>query len=90
MREYIENVVFRYMFGMPDLAKRNFVVYKDHVYSIDEETFGKDFDLESAMKNFYPVIVSYIKKNKEWFSSILKKYKRYKSDKVDDLARILN
>jgi hypothetical protein len=81
MREYIENVVFRYMFGMPDLAKRNFVVYKNHVYSIDEETFGKDFDLESAMKNFYPVIVLYIKKNKEWFRSVLEKYVNYK-DKV--------
>ena len=68
------------------IGKRNFVIYKNHVYSVDEETFGKDFDLEGALKNFYPVIEKYIKKNKDWFGGVLKKYMPTYKDKVEELS----
>jgi hypothetical protein len=39
-REYVENLIYRYIFSLSDIADRNFLVVNDKVYSVDEEHTG--------------------------------------------------
>jgi hypothetical protein len=41
MIDYVHNLLFRYLFGIPDLADRNFLMVGGRVISIDEESEGK-------------------------------------------------
>jgi hypothetical protein len=64
---------------MPDLASRNFVVKDNLVYSIDEDSIDKDFDLEKAFskKNQFAIFVDELLKNKEYYNKILRRYIRF-------------
>lgn len=73
-KEFIENVLFRYVYGIGDLAKRNFIVREGRVFSIDEDSYGKDFNLETALKELYPTFQEYLKKNKREARSFLEKF----------------
>jgi hypothetical protein len=78
-RMYVENIIFRHITGMPDLASRNFVVKDNLVYSIDEDSIDKDFDLEKAFskKNQFAIFVDELLKNKEYYNKILRRYIRF-------------
>lgn len=78
-RMYVENIMFRYITGMPDLASRNFVVKDNLVYSIDEDSIEKDFDLEKAFskKNQFAIFVDELRRNKEYYNKILFRYIRF-------------
>jgi hypothetical protein len=75
-RMYVENVMFRYITGMPDLATRNFVMKDQRVYSIDEDSIDKDFNLEAAFskKGEFTIFVDELRKHKEHYKKVLFRY----------------
>ena len=75
-RMYVENVMFRYIAGMPDLATRNFVMKDQSVYSIDEDSIDKDFNLEAAFskKGEFNIFVAELRKHKEHYKKVLFRY----------------
>jgi len=75
-RLYVENVMFRYITGMPDLATRNFVMKDQRVYSIDEDSIDKDFNLEAAFskKGEFNIFVAELRKHKEHYKKVLFRY----------------
>lgn len=75
-RMYIENIMFRYITGMPDLANRNFVMKDQRVYSIDEDSIDKDFNLEAAFskKGEFTIFVAELRKHKEHYKKVLFRY----------------
>jgi len=56
--EYAKNVAFRYIFGMNDLTKRNFILVKNKIYSVDEDVLYRDFDLIGSLRslNFLNIV----------------------------------
>ena len=78
-KEYAETIIFRYIFGLGDLASRNFIVKDNHIYSIDEDIIDKDFNLENNLnrsKATYEELKKEIRKNKEYYLNYLNKYKK--------------
>jgi hypothetical protein len=64
-KKMVKNLVFRYVFGLGDIAKRNFLIKGNRLISIDEDVFDKDFDLEENLKRtkgLYDLFVKYDKK----------------------------
>jgi hypothetical protein len=49
-RDYVRALLARWLFGIGDLADRNFLRANGRVISIDEETRDKDFDFVSTLK----------------------------------------
>lgn len=72
-RQFCENVIFRYVYGIGDLAKRNFIIKKKKVYSIDEDSFLRDFDLKQNLHTKYQFFLKYIQSHKEHFINFLQK-----------------
>jgi hypothetical protein len=73
MKDYVENLLFRYLFGISDLADRNFLMVKGRVISIDEEIKGKDISfLNELKKNKAKFVEDWLTENyeklniKEW------------------------
>lgn len=50
IKQYIENLCFRYIFGIGDLADRNFIIHKGIVYSIDEDTVKNEVNFMNELK----------------------------------------
>ena len=48
--DYIKAILFRYVFGISDLADRNFIVLDDRVISIDEDISGNWVNLYGELK----------------------------------------
>lgn len=88
MRDYIENVVFRYVFGVGDLAKRNFLIYQGRILSIDEDLAGRDFSLSDNLRDIYPLFLKYVEENREWFRGILEKYSSYLNQRLENLKNL--
>lgn len=77
MKEYVKNIIFRYIFGVGDLAGRNFIIKNGEIFSVDEDVFDKDFDLSTNLGKNYDIIISFMKKNKEYFRNVLVYYLKY-------------
>lgn len=86
--QYIKCIVFRYVFGIGDLAKRNFIVKGDKLYSIDEDSIDKDFSLEENLKINYGKFIKLLKEYKE----ILDDYKKIniKNNRLEKLYNLKN
>ena len=82
-RMYVENIMFRYITGMPDLATRNFVMKDQRVYSIDEDSIDKDFNLEAAFskKGEFNIFVTELRKRKEYYKNVLFRYIQFMHSK---------
>ena len=89
MRDYIENVVFRYVFGIGDLANRNFMICRNRVLSVDEDSFDRYFSLENNMRKVYPVFLEFIRKEKEWYLGVLEKYSEYHNVRLEALRGLV-
>jgi hypothetical protein len=48
--DYIHAILFRYLFGISDLADRNFLMVEGRVISIDEEEIGKEIPVYATLK----------------------------------------
>lgn len=71
------SVVFRYVFGLPDLADRNFIFVpkKKVVYSIDEDVCNREVELESALKkNRYAKYRQILEKSQDKIREVLEKW----------------
>lgn len=88
MRQFVENIFFRYVYGIGDLAKRNFIVKDGMVYSIDEDAYGRDFVLENTLKESYPAFTKYVEKNKKELRKFLKKFEDT-NDRLQYLDRLV-
>jgi hypothetical protein len=88
MKEFVENVVFRYVFGIGDLAKRNFLVHDGHILAIDEDSWDKDFSLEENIRDLYKPFLGFIQENKEWFVSVLCKFEEYRNHRLEFLEKL--
>lgn len=65
MGQFVKNVFFRYVYGIGDLAMRNFILKDGNVYSIDEDAYGRDFSLEGNLRENYQLFINYIKNHKK-------------------------
>jgi hypothetical protein len=50
MGEYVVLLLARWLFGVSDLADRNFILRAGHVYSIDEEYVGRPVNFKTELK----------------------------------------
>jgi hypothetical protein len=50
MVEYVLLLLARWLFGISDLADRNFILRAGHVYSIDEEYLGRPVNFKTELK----------------------------------------
>lgn len=50
MIEYVLLLLARWLFGVSDLADRNFILRAGHVYSIDEECLGRPVNFKTELK----------------------------------------
>ena len=76
IRQYIEQLLYRYIVGIGDLADRNFILAENKVYSVDEDSMGKDIKLCSNLKKKRTdVILSFLKKDIVYFNELISKWK---------------
>lgn len=77
LREFVLTIFYRYVYGMGDLATRNFIVRGDHIYSVDEDVVDRNFDLHNNLRR-HPAIHAKINEevetNREWYIAQLSKY----------------
>lgn len=68
LHNYVLNMLFRYAFGVPDEADRNFMLMGDGtVYSVDEEGFNGNTDFKRALREKKcNVIQKYILSDEGW------------------------
>lgn len=86
LEDYIKCVVFRYLFGIPDLADRNFMISDRVLYSVDEEAIGRDIDLfDNLKKNRCKKITDFLKEN----TSLVETLKGWKSTIESDELKAL-
>lgn len=70
--DYYNALAYRIKYKYSDLANRNFLIYKDRLYSIDEESVNESFNLLNELK-----------KNKyEYLKTNYKKYRKYMNEKL--------
>lgn len=78
--QYLLNIIFRYIIGVPDLADRNFLYIKSSpdeiqgsmIYSVDEEGYGRDVNMKTSLKTERcKLILNYININEEWVQQVL-------------------
>ena len=94
MQKYVELLLMRYVFGISDLADRNFLVKNDKIYSIDEEYKGKCVSIYLELKkNKCKKIRDWLEENyeklmiKEWKD--IKGENKIKYSKIIDKAKCL-
>ncbi|AHA46022.1 putative glycosyltransferase [Insectomime virus] len=76
-------VIFRVIFGLPDLADRNFlfVPRKNTVLSIDEDICGREVDLEAALKkNRFAKYREVLEKNRDRVQETLEQWEQIFSE----------
>ena len=86
MTQLIETFIFRYVFGLGDLAPRNFIISKHQIYSIDEDIIDADFDFErniKRLKGFFPAFKEYLNKSKNQ-KKIQEMFKKYGNIKLSN------
>ncbi len=83
LKDYVTLIYFRYIFGISDLADRNFMIKsvedetKDVLYSIDEEVIGQDINIYTNLKKTRcEMINKYLKKEEEYYIELLKSWKK--------------
>lgn len=65
MTYYLINLLYRWLFGISDLADRNFFVSNNIIYSIDEETNDKDIKfINELRKNKTEILIKWL--NLHW------------------------
>ena len=79
-KEYVRALLFRKFIGNGDLADRNFILKDDIVYSIDEDSTGKDVNFDSIKSG----------KNKEIINTMMKKYYKEYTEDVKIWKKIAN
>jgi hypothetical protein len=89
MQKYVELLLMRYVFGITDLADRNFLVKNDKIYSIDEEYKGKDVSIYLELK------MNKCKKIKDWLEEnyeklTIKEWKDIKGENEDKYKKIID
>lgn len=79
--QYVLALFYRYIFGISDLADRNFLVVNRAVYSIDEDTYNKDINMKNELrKDIIEDILQFLKEYnleeivKYWYAVFLQKY----------------
>jgi hypothetical protein len=78
MRDFVYNIIFRYIMGIGDFADRNFLMSKGRVYSVDEDSIGRDFNWRAHLKKAYhDSFLSYMKKHSKDVKEFIKKFERY-------------
>ena len=89
MYDFVLAIIFRYIFGIPDLALRNFIKSGNHIYSVDEDVM---YSFES-FKNGIPIktkglldkMKSFIKHNE----SVIETVKKWEIDDIKVKDRLL-
>jgi len=62
--DYVLNLLARWIFGISDLADRNFLRKDGHVYSIDEEYKDRSVSFKTELrKNKCDIIIKWLNKN---------------------------
>jgi hypothetical protein len=72
----VKTLLFRYVFGLGDIAPRNFIVKGDQFYSIDEDIIDKDFDFEinlKRVKGLFEFFQAYLSTHSDEIKQFLKK-----------------
>ena len=89
-KEYVRALLFRQFMGIPDLADRNFIMKDDVVYSIDEDSTGKDVNFNSIKsgKNM-KIINEMIKKYPKEYTESLAMWKKYANENPELLGQKL-
>jgi len=78
MRDFVYNIIFRYIMGIGDFADRNFLMSGGRVYSVDEDSIGRDFNWRAHLKKAYhDSFLSYIKKHSKSVKEFMEKFKKY-------------
>jgi hypothetical protein len=86
MKQYILNIMFKYILGIPDLADRNFFVHGKKIYSLDLDNIGKSFNIAASLRNKkYTLVLQFIHSNLSYFQSILSTWK--KSNNLSDFEK---
>jgi hypothetical protein len=89
-KEYILNIMFKYILGIPDLCDRNFYIKNSkEIYSLDLDVIGKKFNIMSSLcgKKRYLMIKDFMKKHNSYFSKILLKWKHLNSNKLNQFEQ---
>ena len=100
-KDYVNNLLFRYVMGIPDQADRNFLyIPSTHsIYSIDEESINKSINLYTSLnKNKAKIVYTYIKNNwqdikklmNEWFIKLSLFFKDDPEGTKDILDKLLH
>jgi hypothetical protein len=91
MIDYVHNLLYRYLFGISDLADRNFLMVSGRVISIDEEIQGKlDYLKYELKKNKSIFIHKWLQDNYEklnvnsWF--LIKTATKSQLDRLDEIT----
>ena len=73
---YVTHLLFRYTIGIGDLADRNFVVSKNILYSVDEESISEEGInvMKELRKNKADLVKKYMKKNSTKVMDNIKKW----------------
>lgn len=75
LEQFCDILIFRYIYGIGDLAKRNFLVKNNVLYSIDEDSIGKTFSIYNNLKQKkYDIVMNYIRTNKDKYIGAVSKY----------------
>jgi hypothetical protein len=72
----VKTLLFRYVFGLGDIAPRNFIVKGENFYSIDEDIIDKDFDFEinlKRVKGLFELFQTYISTHRVEIDKFLQK-----------------
>lgn len=92
MKNYVVCLLFRYVFGITDLADRNFIVLKNgHVCSIDEDLLGRDVSFRTELrKNKANLVQIWLEKNYHVVFDIVNKWNVDSDEYTSKYKMLLN
>ena len=74
--EYILNLLYRKIYGIPDIADRNFLIVDGNVTSVDEENFGHNTIYQNALRYNYAHVLNFINENYEKINKVLNEWNK--------------
>ncbi len=76
IKQYIEQILYRYIVGAGDLADRNFMMAEGKIYSVDEDSLGKEVNLCSSLKKTRTTIIkNFVHNHKKYFENLIDGWK---------------
>ena len=78
MSQSVTCLFYRYIFGIGDLADRNFLITDGKVYSVDEEMTGHEINMSTSIRKITQKnnITKFIKRNRTSLENTLKSWKK--------------